>query len=48
MVPRYIEYIAALPLTASEKVRKKELRERGIGAATWDREVAKLAERAPA
>ncbi|MFS0736848.1 AMP-binding protein [Sphingomonas sp. 1P06PA] len=37
MVPRYIEYIDALPQTATEKVRKKELRERGIGAGTWDR-----------
>jgi crotonobetaine/carnitine-CoA ligase len=43
MVPRYIEYIAALPLTASEKVRKKELRERGVTAATWDREASKPA-----
>lgn len=37
MVPRYIEYIDALPQTATEKVRKKELRERGIGTGTWDR-----------
>ncbi|MDB5726488.1 MAG: ATP-dependent acyl-CoA ligase [Novosphingobium sp.] len=48
MVPRYIEYVAALPLTASEKVRKKELRERGITAATWDREVAKITQSASA
>src|SRR3546814_19717531 len=37
MVPRYIEFVTALPQTATEKVRKKDLRERGIGAATWDR-----------
>ena len=37
MVPRYIEIMAALPQTATEKVRKKELRERGVTASTWDR-----------
>lgn len=37
MVPRYIEIIQALPRTATEKVRKKELRERGVTIATWDR-----------
>jgi carnitine-CoA ligase len=40
MVPRYFEFLTALPRTATEKVRKKELRERGVGAATWDRERA--------
>src|SRR3546814_14735194 len=40
MVPRYIEFVTALPQTATEKVRKKDLRERGIGAATWDRVAA--------
>jgi crotonobetaine/carnitine-CoA ligase len=37
MVPRYIEIMTGLPRTATEKIRKKELRERGITAATWDR-----------
>jgi crotonobetaine/carnitine-CoA ligase len=37
MVPRYIEFIDALPRTATEKVRKKDLRERGISGTTWDR-----------
>lgn len=37
MVPRYLEFVDALPQTATEKVRKKALRERGIGEATWDR-----------
>lgn len=37
MVPRYLEFLANLPQTATEKVKKKELRERGITAATWDR-----------
>jgi crotonobetaine/carnitine-CoA ligase len=37
MVPRYVEVLDTLPQTPSEKVRKKELRDRGITAATWDR-----------
>jgi crotonobetaine/carnitine-CoA ligase len=37
MVPRYVEILKELPRTPSEKVRKKELRERGLTASTWDR-----------
>lgn len=37
MVPRFIEYFDALPQTPSQKIRKKELRERGVTATTWDR-----------
>ncbi|MBS7700232.1 MULTISPECIES: AMP-binding protein [unclassified Chelatococcus] len=37
MVPRYIEVMDSLPQTPSEKVKKKELRERGITPETWDR-----------
>jgi crotonobetaine/carnitine-CoA ligase len=37
MVPRYFEIFVALPQTPSEKIRKKELRERGITPETWDR-----------
>ncbi len=37
MVPRYLEIMDKLPQTATEKVKKKELRERGITATTWDR-----------
>nr|WP_299905997.1 AMP-binding protein [Sphingomonas bacterium] len=37
MVPRFVEVIEALPQTPSQKVQKKELRERGNGPATWDR-----------
>ncbi len=37
MVPRYVEFVASLPRTATEKVRKKELRERGVTSETWDR-----------
>jgi crotonobetaine/carnitine-CoA ligase len=40
MVPRYIEYLEALPQTPSQKVRKKELREAGITLQTWDRVAA--------
>jgi crotonobetaine/carnitine-CoA ligase len=36
MVPRYCEVVAELPRTATMKVRKSELRERGITAGTWD------------
>lgn len=37
MVPRYIEIVDDLPRTPTEKVRKLELRRRGVGPATWDR-----------
>jgi carnitine-CoA ligase len=39
-VPRYLEYVDALPVTENGKVTKYRLRERGITAATWDREKA--------
>jgi crotonobetaine/carnitine-CoA ligase len=37
MIPRYFDTLSELPRTPTEKVRKKELRERGLGANTWDR-----------
>ena len=37
MVPRFIEFAAALPKTPTEKVRKVALREAGITPETWDR-----------
>ena len=37
MIPRYFDTLAELPRTPTEKVRKKELRERGVTASTWDR-----------
>jgi carnitine-CoA ligase len=37
-VPRYVELVDELPLTPSGKVEKYKLRERGLTAATWDRE----------
>lgn len=37
-IPRYLELVESLPLTDNGKVQKAVLRERGVGAATWDRE----------
>ena len=37
MIPRYFDQLRELPRTPTEKVRKKELRERGVGPQTWDR-----------
>jgi carnitine-CoA ligase len=39
-VPRFVEFVDALPVTESGKVTKYKLRERGVTAATWDREKA--------
>jgi carnitine-CoA ligase len=39
-VPRYVELLEELPLNASGKIEKYRLRERGVTAATWDREAA--------
>jgi crotonobetaine/carnitine-CoA ligase len=39
MLPRYVEVVADLPRTeASMRVRKHEIRARGVTASTWDRE----------
>ena len=40
MVPRFFEVMEALPRTPSEKVKKKELRARGVTESTWDRTAA--------
>lgn len=40
MIPRYVEFVDELPRTPTLKVRKAELRELGVTAATWDREAA--------
>ena len=37
-VPRYVEYVDAIPKTPSQKIQKNKLRERGLSPATWDRE----------
>jgi carnitine-CoA ligase len=39
-VPRYLEFVDALPVTENGKVTKYKLRERGVTVATWDREKA--------
>jgi crotonobetaine/carnitine-CoA ligase len=39
-IPRYVDVVAELPLTANGKVEKYRLRERGVTAETWDRERA--------
>lgn len=36
-VPRYVEFLDDLPRTPTAKVRKIELRDRGVTPATWDR-----------
>jgi carnitine-CoA ligase len=40
MVPRYFEFVTELPKTASRRVQKGVLRERGNSEATWDRDTA--------
>jgi crotonobetaine/carnitine-CoA ligase len=35
-VPRYVEFMAELPMTENGKVQKYKLRERGVTAQTWD------------
>lgn len=43
MLPRYIETLSALPRTPTNKVRKAELRQRSVDAATvWDRKAANI------
>jgi crotonobetaine/carnitine-CoA ligase len=39
-VPRFVEFVAALPKTATGKLQKEDLRRAGKTAATWDREEA--------
>jgi carnitine-CoA ligase len=39
-IPRFIEFLTALPMTENGKVQKFRLRERGVTVATWDRETA--------
>jgi len=38
-VPRYVEYVADLPKTPTNRIEKYRLRELGITENTWDREV---------
>ncbi len=36
MVPRYLQFRAALPRTGTEKIQKAKLKEQGLTAETWD------------
>jgi crotonobetaine/carnitine-CoA ligase len=38
--PRYVEFVGALPKTATERNQYAALRARGVTAGTWDREQA--------
>ena len=40
-IPRFIELVTELPMTENGKVQKFRLRERGVTAASWDREAGK-------
>ena len=40
MVPRYVEFRDAIPKTETHRVQKGELKRRGVGPDTWDREAA--------
>jgi len=46
-VPRYVEIVPDLPRTENGKVQKFRLRERGVTAATWDRDAAGYVVRRP-
>ncbi|MGC2135900.1 MAG: AMP-binding protein, partial [Xanthobacteraceae bacterium] len=37
-IPRFIEFVDALPTTENGKVQKYKLRDRGVTSGTWDRE----------
>jgi carnitine-CoA ligase len=39
-LPRFVEYVASLPKTATGKLQKEGLRTNGVTPATWDREAA--------
>jgi len=40
MVPRYIDFVAEMPKTATGKIQKYMLRQQGVTATTWDRDKA--------
>lgn len=48
MVPRYVEILAELPRTATNKVRRQALRAAGTGPGVWDRVAAGVSVRAAA
>jgi crotonobetaine/carnitine-CoA ligase len=36
-VPRYVEFVEALPKTPTQKIQKHIIRGRGVTGSTWDR-----------
>ena len=38
MVPRYIDVVDEIPRTGTHRVKKAELKKRGVTERTWDRE----------
>jgi crotonobetaine/carnitine-CoA ligase len=40
MVPRYVRFVAEIPKTETNKLRKSVIRDAGVTADTWDREAA--------
>ena len=44
-VPRFWEFVDALDKTSTGKVKKKDLRSRGVTDGTWDRETSGAADR---
>jgi crotonobetaine/carnitine-CoA ligase len=40
MVPRYLRFVAEIPKTETNKLRKSVIREAGVTQDTWDREAA--------
>jgi crotonobetaine/carnitine-CoA ligase len=36
-IPRFVDVATSLPLTDTGKIRRGELRERGVQPSTWDR-----------
>ncbi len=40
MIPRYVDFVEALPKTPTGKIQKFPLREQGVTPTTWDRESA--------
>jgi crotonobetaine/carnitine-CoA ligase len=39
-IPRYVEFVAEIPKTPTQRPRYNELKERGLTPETWDRELA--------
>jgi crotonobetaine/carnitine-CoA ligase len=42
-MPRFVEFIDALPKTGTQKIQKNVLKQRGVSPMTWDREAAGVA-----